>query len=70
VAVLITLVGVFTSTKQDFWLLICMYGYLFAYQLTIGNIYWIYVASIACEKGVALAGLVYWALLLVASFFT
>jgi hypothetical protein len=47
-----------------------MYGYLFAYQLTIGNIYWIYVASIACEKGVALAGLVYWALLLVASFFT
>jgi hypothetical protein len=70
IAVLITLVGVFTSTKQDFWLLLCMYGYLFIYQLTIGNIFWIYVAEVACEKGVALASGVYWLLFLVSSFFT
>jgi hypothetical protein len=50
--------------------LICMFGQLFFYQLSIGNIFWIYIGSIACEKGVALAGGVYWTCFLLASFFT
>ena len=47
-----------------------MFGQLFFYQLSIGNIFWIYVGSIACEKGVALAGGVNWSCFLLASFFT
>ena len=50
--------------------MICMFGQLFFYQLSIGNIFWIYIGSIACEKGVALAGGVYWTCFLLASFFT
>lgn len=70
VAILIALVGVFNSLDMMFWLLICMYAQLFIYQLTIGNMYWIYVGQIACEKGIALSSGVYWGCYLAASFVT
>jgi len=47
-----------------------MFGQLFFYQLTLGNIFWIYVGSISCEKGVALAGGVNWTFFLLASIYT
>ena len=47
-----------------------MFCQLFFFQLTIGNIFWIYVGTITCEKGEAMAGGVFWAGFLLASFFT
>lgn len=36
----------------------------------MGNMYWIYVGQIACEKGIALAGGVYWGGFICASLLT
>lgn len=69
-ASLIAAVGYFVMTQDNLWLLICMYGSLFVTQLTVANMYWIYVGQIACEKGVGLAGGMYWGLFLAASFLT
>lgn len=58
---LLLCVAIFSRTKADTLLIICMTLFMFIYQGLIGNLFWPYVSSVVqTEAGFSLASLSIW----------